>query len=698
MVDVDIKDAQVVWPEKFDEKGRVRSEQRWDLPFQIIEAVNETRATRETGSAGRQSSLFDVWSGDSVKVQDSGWKNKLIWGDNKYVMSALLHGLGGKVDLIYIDPPFNTGDDFSRAIEIGDEEVTKEPSAIEVKAYRDTWGKGTSSYLDMMYDRLYLMKDLLSPSGSVYIHLDYNVSHYVKVLMDEIFGRENFRNEITWRRTGAHGPLKTYGPIHDTILFYSKSAEYLFNIIKRPYMKGHVESRYTQDSSGRLKFTSGGNVLTGAGATEGESGQSWRGFNPSAKNRHWAIPGFLTEQMPDEFKSLGVLAKLETLYKKGLIEIKEGTAWPTPVRYLSTTDEGQPLQDIWAFQPYTEGTVYGTKEGIDADVKWLGPTDPERLDFPTQKPEGLLERIITSSTNEGAIVADFFCGSGTTITVAERLRRRWIGCDLSRFAIHTTRKRLLNIKDCRPFEILNLGKYERQIWQGLSFSGKQGQSVIYDYLAFILKLYDAQPISGFQSIHGRRGPALVHVGSVDAPVTIDEVMAAVGECELARQSELHVLGWEWEMGIHDLVETEAKKKDVKVLLKQIPSDVMDPQVSKEDVHFFDLAYVQAKATTKKTSVQVELQDFGIPSSDLIRDEVREKIRHWSDLIDYWAVDFDFKNDTFINSWQTYRTQDNPKLELKSASHGYEKHGEHRVLVKVVDIFGIDSSKLLEVEV
>jgi adenine-specific DNA-methyltransferase len=152
------------------------------------------------------------------------------------------------------------------------------------------------------------------------------------------------------------------------------------------------------------------------------------------------------------------------------------------------------------------------------------------------------------------------------------------------------------------------------------------------------------------------------------------------------------------MGIHDLVETEARKKGVKVLLKQIPTDVMDPQVSKEDVHFFDLAYVKAKAAVKKTTVQVELQDFGIPSSDLIPSEVRQKIRHWSDLIDYWAVDFDFKNDAFLNSWQTYRTEDDPRLDLKSASHEYERRGRHQVLVKVVDIFGIDSSKLLEVEV
>ncbi len=216
------------------------------------------------------------------------------------------------------------------------------------------------------------------------------------MLMDAVFGPVNFRNEIIWRRTGAHGPRRSFGPVHDTILFYSKTEAYYFKVVKRPYMKGHVERRYKKDSEGRHKFVSGGNVLTGAGATAGESGAVWRGFDPSAKKRHWAIPGFLVEQMPEEFKKLGVLEKLEALYQAELIEIKSGAAWPTPVRYLSDI-EGQPLQDIWSYQPYTEGMVFGTSEGIDYDVAWLGPTAPERIGYQTQKPIGLVERIIESS-------------------------------------------------------------------------------------------------------------------------------------------------------------------------------------------------------------------------------------------------------------------------------------------------------------
>ena len=290
---------------------------------------------------------------------------------------------------------------------------------IEVKAYRDTWGAGLDSYLSWFATMAEALRQLLRDTGSLYVHLDPGVVHYVKVVLDDVFGLENFRNEIIWRRTGAHGPRRSFGPIHDTILFYSKSADYRFNISMRPYMLGHVERRYTKDSTGNFKFTSGGNVLTGAGSTKGGSGQSWRGFDPSSKKRHWAIPGFLTEQMPSSFKSLSVVEKLEALYQAGLVEILPGAAWPTPVRYLNPEASGQPIQDIWAYQPYTEGTVFGTRGGIDQDVAWLGPTDPERVGYPTQKPEGLLERIIAAATNQNDLVLDCVCGSGTTAVVAE---------------------------------------------------------------------------------------------------------------------------------------------------------------------------------------------------------------------------------------------------------------------------------------
>jgi DNA modification methylase len=395
-------------------------------------------------------------------------KNYLFYGDNLEILRR--HIRDKTIDLIYLDPPFKS----NQVYNILYAEQNGTSAAAQIKAFEDTWhwdmvaasafqevvtigGKVSQAmqafrtflgqndmmaYLAMMAPRLLELKRVLKDSGSIYLHCDPTASHYLKMLMDSIFSPENFRNEIIWRRTGAHGAQQSYGPIHDTILFYTKSNDYYFKVIKHPYMMGHVESRYTKDEkTGKMKFTTGGNILTGSGATKGESGMPWRGFDPSAKGRHWAIPGYLTEQMPQSFTKLGVLAKLDALYEASLIEIKEGAEWPTPVRYLEAED-GHPLQDIWAYQPYTEGTVYGMDEGIDHDVAWLGTTDPERLGYQTQKPLGILERIIHTSCPENGVVLDPFCGCGTTILAAEKLKRRWFGIDITHLAIALIKHRL----------------------------------------------------------------------------------------------------------------------------------------------------------------------------------------------------------------------------------------------------------------
>lgn len=400
--------------------------------------------------------------------------NVLFYGDNLDVLRR--HIPDESVDLVYLDPPFNSNANYN--VLFGHADGSR--AAAQIKAFGDTWrwdqaaaaafqdavqrggdvaqalvafrtlvgDSDMLAYLSMMAPRLVELRRVLKPTGSLYLHCDPTASHYLKLLLDAVFGAENFRNEIIWRRTGAHGPRRSYGPVHDTILFYSKSAAYYFRIVRRPYMRGHVETRYKKQPDGRYKFITGGNILTGAGATQGESGKDWRGFDPSARNRHWAIPGDLAEQMPPHFAALGVLDKLEALHEAGLIEIKPGAEWPHPVRYLKEGD-GPPLSDLWASQPYTgawtkgeKGTVSGSKSDIDADVQWLGRTDPERLGYPTQKPEGLLQRIIKSSCPNGGTVLDPFCGCGTTIVAAEQLERTWIGVDLTYLAISLIKSRL----------------------------------------------------------------------------------------------------------------------------------------------------------------------------------------------------------------------------------------------------------------
>jgi site-specific DNA-methyltransferase (adenine-specific) len=440
--------------------------------------------------------------------------NVLYYGDNLEILRKYIPD--ASVDLIYLDPPFNSKATYNVLYK----EPTGKPSQAQISAFEDTWHWGLESeralqeiatsatasaevkefmsvlpnfvgkktpmraYLTMMAIRLIELRRVLKDSGSIYLHCDPTASHYLKMLMDTIFSPANFRNEIIWRRTGAHGAQRSFGPIHDTILFYSKTEDYYFKVARRPYMRGHIDSRYTKDETGEYKFTSGGNVLTGAGATKGESGKPWKGFDPSAKNRHWAIPGFLAEQMPPEFHELGTLAKLDALYEKGLIEINEGTQWPIPVRYLNE-ESGNPIQDIWAYQPYTEGTVYDTNDGIDEDVAWLGTTDPERLGYQTQKPLGILQRIILSSCPEDGILLDPFCGCGTAVVAAQKLNRKWIGIDITYLAVGLMEWRLKNMVPMPVYEVVgaprdlasaielaNRDKYQFQWWAVTKIGGQ----------------------------------------------------------------------------------------------------------------------------------------------------------------------------------------------------------------------------------
>jgi hypothetical protein len=358
--------------------------------------------------------------------------------------------------------------------------------------------------------------------------------------------------------------------------------------------------------------------------------------------------------------------------------------------------EGVPLQDIWT------------------DISKIHNQSAELTGYPTQKPEALLERILKVSSNEGSLVADFFCGSGTTLAVAEMLGRRWIGADLGRFAVHTARKRLLGVRakdvetgeerGCKPFEVLNLGRYERKYWQGITFGNgdvrEPDQAALAAYVRFVVDLYNAQPLPG-QHIHGKKGAGLVHVGAVDAPVTISQVEQALEETKGRGARELHVLGWEWEMGLHDPLAKMAKAQHgVTLRLLNIPREVMDRRATEAgEVQFFDLAYLEVELKGGSGArglrrVKVKLEDFAIPNTDLIPEDVRKKVRKWSVYIDYWAVDWDFRDDTFVNQWQTYRTPKDRRLALESAEHTYDAPGTYRVLVKVVDIFGNDTSHLL----
>jgi hypothetical protein len=347
------------------------------------------------------------------------------------------------------------------------------------------------------------------------------------------------------------------------------------------------------------------------------------------------------------------------------------------------------------------------------EIPFVVEHSQEQTGYDTQKPVELIGRIIDTSTDEGDLVADFFMGSGTTLAAAEGLRvkkegnrsvyykdksRRWIGCDLGRFAVHTARKRLLDM-GAKPFVVQNLGKYERHRW--VQINGR--------YIKFILDLYHAEPVEGFKNLHGKKDKAFVKIGAVDAPVTLSDIREALNECKENKIKALDILGWEWEMGLHDLVKEEAERYGVKLSTFQIPREVMeldanDPK-AKNDVHFYELAYLEVESKIKNKKAIITLKDFIIPNPELLPEEVKDKVKNWSDFVDYWAVDWMFnqheekteEDDTFHNMNQRYRTRKEPKLEL-SMDYDYKKSGKYNVLVKVIDIFGNDTTKLIEVKI
>jgi adenine specific DNA methylase Mod len=660
--------VELIWDGKYDAQGRRVAPLCVKLPFQTVETVNESAQERQL--------TLDLFS----RGRPTDWRNRLIWGDKKYVLPALLDEFAGKVDLIYIDPPFATGADFSFTATVPDDpEVpetqtttfVKDPSIIEVKAYRDTWGRGLQSYLQWFYEAAVLFSELLSETGSIYVHLDYNVGHYIKVLLDEVFDKDNFRNELVWKRTSAHANVSArYGNVHDLLFYYTKSQRFTWNQQHIPYTTEYIETFFDQvDETGRRYAR---RDLT-AGMDRASKGQiyTWRGITPPG-SRCWVY----TQDKMDAFEAAG---RIHWPKKQGGM----------PRLKLYPEDlPGVPAQDLWS------------------DFSQLHNLAAERVGYPTQKPEALLERIIRTSSNENDLVLDCFCGSGTTAAVAEKLGRRWIACDLGRFAIHTTRKRLLSIPNVRPFVVQNLGKYERQAWQVAEFGGpERAAEVQAQYRRFILGLYSARPIEGYAWLHGLKQGRMVHVGPVDSPISPGDVQQIALEFRKATGtgrdapsvSAVDVLGWDFAFELNEVARQQAEQANVSVRFVRIPREVLEKRaVEQGDIRFFELAALAVDVAKKGRDVNLTLTDFAIPPDDVPAD-VQSAISHWSQWIDYWAVDWDNRGDTFHNEWQTYRTRKDKSLSLRTG-HRYEAPGEYRIMVKVIDILGNDTTKTLQVQV
>lgn len=714
----DAREVELVWSGKTNEVTNVV------LPFQTIEVVDEPRSE---SVARVQTDLFSAGG-----RQISGWTNKLVWGDNKLILSSLKNGPlrkeiedQGGIKLIYIDPPFDVGADFSMDIEIGEDSLTKRPSVLEELAYRDTWGRGTDSFIAMIYERLMLMKGLLSDDGSIYVHCDWRVNSYLRPVLEEVFGKSNYRSEIVWKRASAHNDSSAYGQIHDTIFYFSKGEKPIWNNPKTAYEEWYTDRYYRyKDKDGR-KFMS--DNLSAKGLSGGGYRYTWKGASGL-----WRCPE----------------SKMRELDEQGRV-FYTSNGIPRLKRFLEEM-EGRPAQTVW--------------DDLQSVVSW----SVEATDYPTQKPEGLAERIIKASSREGDLVADFFMGSGTVMAVAEQLGRKWIGSDMGKFSIHTARKRMIGVqrqlknenKNYRAFEILNLGRYERQHYVGVNTNLRAEEQEAQlakkeqDFVALITKAYKAEPVQGFKTFPAKRAGRLVAIGPINLPVSRLFTKEVVDEAIAKNITKVDILAFEFEMGLSPAAQDEAQARGVDVALKYIPRDVFDKRaIEKDQVVFHDVSYIEVKPHIKGKTLSMELTDFSVFYSqddinhistelkpggtkvEVVDGQIwkftkdknsgvveREQLtKHWTDWIDYWSVDFNYESRkeyvrtansdkpfdyastwtgdyVFENDWQSFRTKKDRKLELQTVFNEYVGRGRYKIAIKVVDIFGNDTTKVIEVAV
>lgn len=632
--------TELIWEGKYKD-GKKVAPVRIALPFQTIETVNE--------SAQQRQKTLDFFASEPNAQYNKEWRNRLIWGDKKYVLPSLLPEFAGKINLIYIDPPFNVGSDFSFTATIADnpntedDETTsfvKQPSIIEQKAYRDTWGKGLDSYMQWFYETAVMLRELLTEDGSIYVHLDWHVSHYAKTILDEVFGYENFKNEIVWYYRRWTAGSSSFQRMHDVILYYAKGDKYTFN-------KTYVEP------------------------TEGQKVKHLKGWD-----RNTAMIGGRRQPQLLVYDQ----AKVDAAVKDGRINLKEFAR----VVQVNVTETIAP--DVW-------------------EINFINSQSQERVEYATQKPEALLERIIKASSNEGDLIFDCFCGSGTTAATAEKNNRRWITCDLGRFSIHTARKRFLGIDNVKPFIVQNLGKYERQQWIKAEFENSENRlQQEKTYKHFINELYHAKPLDGYTWIHGAKAGRMIHVGSVETPVTVEDIKATilefwklVGKEKSTTTNGIDFLGWDFAFDVNETAAQFAASNKVDVKFKKIPREVLEKKaVEQGDIKFYELASLKVKTKIDKKKVSITLDNFIIPPDD-IPEDIREHITHWSQWIDYWAVDWNYRDDTFHNEWQSYRTKQNPKIDLTTGKI-YDANEKYTVLVKVIDILGNDTTKAIQIEI
>ncbi|MDN8622477.1 site-specific DNA-methyltransferase [Corynebacterium sanguinis] len=615
--------------------------------------------TRELVIPSKDRGGFNFWGNDGTDATET--PNRLIYGDNLLAMAALLAGdedtpsLRGKIDLIYIDPPFDSKADYRTKITLPGMTIDQKPTVFEQFAYSDTWSDGTASYLAMITPRLVLMRELMADTASIYVHLDWHVGHYVKLVMDEIFGRESFVNEVIWRYGKMSNATRRYPQNHDTIFCYGKTPDYFFRPVRS------ADSEYKQRFS---RWVVNNKVTYGAVAHSGDK-----------------------------------LIKLRI--RKIMKEL------------------GRDLIDTDVLFDFDQ--EFKTQDDVFYDISIIKGNAAENLNFDTQKPEKLIERLISASCPDGGMVGDFFSGSGTTAAVAERLGRRWVASDIGKTSVMVARKRLID-QDAKPFLYQAIGDY--QVEQARSTLGRSFR--VGDLAKVVLDLYGALPLPPEENANGSLGRlagtrTLVYADSPSRLTTISTLRRAQGyrEVKMGGFDKVVVLGWNFSAGIGQDI-NDLNDPNLEVLV--IPPDLLDRLKKKgadklaSDVRFSSLQYLQAEVAARTTdgereSLAVNLENYVLLSPDAINlDQAnRAKLQDVMNseplaLIEYWAVDPDYDGEVFRSVWQDYRgNTDNDGDELRVVTTAVldlpRVGGARTVCVRAVDVFGFESEVVIsDVEV
>lgn len=647
------------------------------LGLQTNELVLPAKDTAQNG----------MFEGKIPEVNEKEWMNRLIYGDNLLAMQALLAGdpasgmpsMRGKIGLIYIDPPFDSKADYRTKVTLPGVDLEQKPTVIEQFAYADTWKDGTVSYLKMMYPRLSLMRELLSENGSIYVHIDWHVGHYIKILLDDIFGKENLINEIIWKKTNSPKSQSIgYGTQHDTIFLYKKSDKFVFSQQYKDFDDNSLKPYIYDDEDGNGKYR----------VIEIEA----QGQQRNAKRKTFEFRGRIAPWLYS-------IETLEQWWEAGKIYKSKNDRY-SKKQYLKDM-EGVVISDIW----------------VDENVAPI--QSAEKIGYDTQKPFGLLSRIIQGSSNENDIVADFFMGSGTTGAVAEKLGRKWIMSDLGKPGCMVARKRLID-QGAKPFLYQAIGDYQKE-----AFSSSKLYRRIGDLSQVVAQLYGAIPFADTEQQHRNLG----YIKETQTLIVVDSPNKLTGLATLKRAQELRntfmggwrkvvILGWNF---TYDITEAIQSLDDDKLEVLVIPPDLLDKLKTKASykklvdsgqVRFSSLQYLSLKPIEKVSEdkndiLHITLDNYvllspdNIPLDDVDKEQLSGLIaKDPLALIEYWSIDPVYDGITFRSCWQDYR--ENTENDKDSLHVVYEtkltvpKKDKRTVCVKAVDVFGFESFVIKEI--